>query len=110
MTITKRDTHKFTVTAKTSSEKIFDLTGYTMWYTAKSNPKMDDVDAEISAQAIISNPLTGVGAFSLTPTQTDIAVKKEGYDYDVQISDGADNVYTVVRGKLTVLQDVRHAK
>lgn len=109
MTIIKRDTHKFTVTAKTSSGEIFDLTGYTMWFTAKLKATSDDADAIISSEAAISDPATGIGKFTLTPLDTDIAVGKDKYQYDVQISDGAINVYTIVRGTLTVTQDVRHA-
>jgi len=110
MTMIKRDTYKFSVTVKDSSGVVFNLTGYSMFFTAKSNPLLDDVDAEISSQAVITDPTSGKGEFTLTPDDTDVAISNEGYDYDVQISDGADNVYTVLKGKLSIVQDVRHSK
>lgn len=109
MTIIKRDTHDFKVLVKDYSGNVFDLTGYNMKFIAKTNPLSEDVDADISANAAIEDPLSGIGVFSLTPVETDVAVKKDGYDYDVQISNGINKVYTVVKGKLTVEQDVRHA-
>ena len=102
--VIRGDTKKFNITVRDSSEAIFDLTGYSMKFTAKSALTLEDADAEISSTAVIANPATGIGAFTLTPTDTSIYISE--YLYDIQISDGAANVYTIVQGTFTVTQDI----
>jgi hypothetical protein len=93
MTIVQGDTHNFTVTVQDSFGTIFNLNGYTMTFTAR-NMYSKSVIA-ITKDATISAPASGVGSFTLTPADTDIAVGN--YIYDVQIFDGGSNKYTVVR-------------
>jgi len=95
MTITKGDTHNFTVTVKDSDGVIFDLTGYAMTFTVKDDLTKTDAEADISSTAIIETPESGVGSFTLTPADTTIDIKD--YWYDVQISNGANAVYTVIK-------------
>lgn len=108
MLITRGDTVKFNVTVKDSAGVLFDLTGYTMTMTAKTEEHLDDAtdgDAIFQATAVISAPATGVGAFTLTPTMTDQVTGT--YFYDIQISDGSDNVYTIVKAtELEIRADV----
>jgi len=105
MTITKGDTYNFAVTVKDSDGVIFDLTGYTMSFTAKDSLTKTDAEADISSIATIENPESGVGSFALTPADTTIDVKD--YWYDVQISDGVNTVYTVIKkAKLSITGQV----
>jgi len=105
MTFTKGDTYIFNVTVKDSDGVVFDLTGYTMMFTVKDTLTKLDSEAQISKSATISAPATGVGSFELSPTDTDIDVGT--YHYDVQISDGSSNVYTVIKdSELTVTPQV----
>lgn len=105
MTITKGDTYNFTVTVKDSDGNIFDLSGYTMVFTAKDDITKSDAEANIQKTANIPDPLTGVGKFTLLPADTNIEVKN--YRYDVQISDGNNNVYTVIKNQeLKITEEV----
>lgn len=104
MTTVRGDTKKFNISARDSDGQAFDLTGYTMTFTAKSDVDSDDAGAEIQVDAVVSSVSSGVGAFTLVPSDTAVAIGD--YFYDVQISDGASNVYTLVTGTLTVTQDI----
>ncbi len=103
MTITKGDTYKFNVTVKDSDGNVFDLSGYTMVFTAKDDITKPDAEADIQKTATITDPLTGIGEFVLLPADTDIEVKS--YRYDVQISDGGNNVYTVIKNQELKITD-----
>ena len=92
MRITKGDTHKFDVTVKDSDDNIFNLTGYTMLFTAKASLTQDTDD--IASTAVISDPTTGIGSFTLLPTDTNI--DSGTYYFDIKITDGGNNVYTVI--------------
>jgi len=100
LSITKGDTSKFNVTVRDEDDVIFDLTGYVMTFTAK-----EDVTSSISItkEAVISNPSSGVGVITLLPSETKIDSGE--YRYDVEISDGTDNVYTVIKNSLLNITD-----
>ncbi|MEA3370800.1 MAG: hypothetical protein U9Q40_05615 [Campylobacterota bacterium] len=103
MTITKGDTYNFSVTVKDSDSVIFDLTGYTMTFTAKDSITKLDAEADISKTATISTPADGIGEFTLLPADTLIDAKE--YHYDVQISDGSDNIYTVIKDSILTITE-----
>lgn len=92
ITVVQGDTHKFNVTVTDENGSAFDLTSYTMTFTAKKS--ITDTTAAITSTGVISNPTTGIGLITLTPTDTDIEVND--YHYQIEISDGSDNVYTIV--------------
>ena len=94
MEITKGDTFPFIVTVKDADGVIFDLTGYTMNFMAKSDLSLNDEDAEIAKTATISTPASGQGEIKLLPADTTIDVKR--YWYDVQLSNAGGDIYTVI--------------
>ena len=102
--VIRGDTKQFNITVRDSNSDLFDLTGYTMVFTAKSNVELSDDNAEITSTATISVPASGVGAFTLTPSDTAVGVKT--YLYDIQISNGTDSVYTIAQGDFKVTQDI----
>ena len=103
LSITKGDTSTFNITVKDSDGVIFDLNGYTMTFTAKNN--IDDIDAEadISSVGVIADPALGIGVISLSPEDT--SIDSGEYRYDIQISDGTNNVHTVVKNSLLIITD-----
>jgi len=103
MSITRGDTCNFNVTVKDEDGVIFDLTGYTMDFTAKNDIGDSDSEAVISSEATISSPTSGIGVISLTPDDT--TVNAQQYRYDIQISDGGNNVYTVIKNSLLEITD-----
>ena len=105
MTITKGDKHEFSVAVTDNVGAVMDLSGMTMTFTAKDSITKLDAEADISATAVIATPSSGIGAFTLLPADTTIDVKD--YFYDVQISDGANAVYTVIKDStLTITNQV----
>jgi hypothetical protein len=105
MTIVRGDTKNFTVTVKDSDGDPFDLTSYTMVMTVKTDVDQLDDDATFQSTATITSPETGVGTFKLLPSETDVTPGK--YIYDIQISDGTTNVYTIVqKTELIIVADV----
>ena len=103
ISITKGDTYNFTVTVKDSNGVIFDLTGYNMVLTVKDDISVADSAAVITSMATIASPTSGIGAFTLTPSDTDVTVGS--YSYDIQISDGANNVYTIIKKDIFNITD-----
>lgn len=98
MKITRGDTKKFYVLVVDELDAIFDLTGYDMVFTARAS--LSSVTPAITSTATIT-AAAGRGDFKILPSETDIP---EGeYRYDVQISSGTDDKYTVVENqKLTI--------
>ncbi len=73
--IVKGNSFNFDVTVKDINGVIFDLTGYTMTFMAKSSHSITDDNAEITKTATITTPEEGVGFFEFSPSETNISVK-----------------------------------
>ncbi len=93
MTIVRNDTKNFYVLVVDQNGEIFPLTGYTAEFTARIS--YTSPIAAIAKNGVISEPLTGRIDFKLLPSETDIV--EGSYRYDVQIKEGTDNKYTVVK-------------
>lgn len=94
MTITKGDKREFTVTVVDGDGNALDLTAYTMTFTAKAKIAQTDINADISKDAVIASPATGIGVFTLLPADT--RIDPGTYSFDVQISDSSTNIFTVI--------------
>lgn len=100
LSITKGDTSKLTISVKDSDGVVFDLDGYTMTFTAKKNPESE---VAITSTAVISDASSGVGVITLLPTDTKIDSGE--YRYDVEITNGGSDTYTVVKNSLLTITD-----
>ena len=103
--IYKGDSKAPTVTVTNADGTAFDLTGYTVKFTAKKNRADADADAAIGPLActIGANPALGIITIPLTIALTNIAVGK--YHYDVRIVSGT-NKTTLGEGILNILQSI----
>lgn len=84
-----------------------DVTGWKLYFTAKS--KRDDTDANAvigPASVTASGDDATNGIITLTLTQSDTAVATGAYFYDLQLVDDANNVETIESGTVRVLQDI----
>ena len=105
MTITKGDKREFSVTVTDGDGNALDLTTYTMTFTAKAKISQTDANADISKDAVINTPAIGIGVFTLLPADT--RVDSGTYSFDVQISDGSTNIFTVIGiSKLLISDEV----
>ena len=103
VSIRRGDTRTLTITITDANGAAFDLSGYTMYLTAKKDPTDDDADAIFKKTATIAVPASGVGSVALTSVDT--AQDIGAYYYDVEITDGS-NKYTPVYDRLNILEDV----
>ena len=102
----KGDTNEFVIRPKTSNGGAFDLTGYTADFFIASS-RGDNPTFSVEAQAVVSavndtvtcTILPGVGGTLDAGT----------YVYDVEISNGASLVFTLLTGTITVTEQVTGA-
>jgi len=95
------------VTVTDDEGTVVNLTGYTMKMSVKYQAEDTDANALIGPlTATIANPASGIGVFSLTPTNTDIGAGD--YVYDIKIENaGGTQFHTVVGpSKFTILENV----
>jgi len=81
-----------------------DITGWTIFFTAKND--IDDVDADAIIKKDITShtdPTAGTTQIHLTPTDTNLLGI---YVYDIQVKKLNGDILTVVNGELTFLDDV----
>ena len=112
-TVAKGDTMEETATL-TAAGAAYNLTGCTLWWTLKRDVSADDTDALIKLYWVsggasdgitVATPANGQALVTLTPAQTD-ALGAATYQWDLQLKDGANRVFTVDSGQLVVKPDV----
>jgi len=104
--IYRGDTHTITVTVTNADGTAFNLTGYTMKLTVKTNKSDPDSSALLTKDATINSPATlGKGTIALSATDTN---KVAGdYWYDVQIKNAnSSDVKTILLDQFNILQDI----
>lgn len=102
----------------TLSAAAFDLTAYSVWFTAKADRNDADADAvfmkTVAAGGIVLKTQSGgtLGGFTVTINPADTSGL--GYFdatlyYDVQVKDASGHIYTADAGTLAVTLDVTRA-
>lgn len=101
------DTYDFIVYPKNASGNTFDLTGYTSTFTIASSvgPSPSFV---VGGSAVIDEAKTKVTC-KILPAVGRQLVAGTTYYYDVQISNGSELVYTLLKGTISVTADVTGA-
>lgn len=111
------DTTPFEITITTPDGARFDLTGCSIWFTAKR----DKADADpgvfqlstLGGQIVIQNQVDPAtrGKATVTPltTSTSSLTEDESLVYDVQIRTPGGLTYTPIVGTLFISRDVTHA-
>jgi hypothetical protein len=105
----KGDRYEFVIYPKDAAGDVFDLTGYTSAFSIASSTGADPDEGPFAASAVISNDKTKItcvifpelGSMSLNAGTT--------YYYDVQVSNGIEVVYTLLKGTISVTADVTGA-
>lgn len=110
ISIPRGNTRQVTVTVTDSTGAAFDLTAYTM--TMSVNRHTGGCDGKtttlLSVDGVIDTPATGIGVITLYPTQTATLVP-DTYMYDVTISSGTTDKYTVQGPDKFIITDVVNA-
>jgi len=103
--IKRGDTWARTLYFKDEDGSIIDITGWTIFMTAKESIDDDDDDAVIKKTITEhTNPTSGETKIILTPDETDLEIKS--YVYDIQILKATLEVVTILEGSITVAKDV----
>ena len=108
------DTPTFELTVLNDDDTVFDITGYTIWFTAKN--LADDADPGVfqlsttSGDIIIINGPEGVAEITPPITATNTFTTDRTLYYDIQIRLAAiSRTHTVAAGTLQVVRDFTRA-
>lgn len=103
--ITRGDDESITVTFKDSDSNPIDITGFTVYFTAKNRKSDIDGDAVISKDITShSDPVNGETVIFLS--NTDTSIEPGTYYYDIQYKNTANEITTVIISTLEVKQDI----
>ena len=105
----KGDRYEFVIYPKDAAGNEFDLTGYTSAFYIASSTGPNPDEGPFTASAVIGNAkdkitcviIPDLGKYNLNAGTT--------YYYDVQVSNGVEVVYTLLKGTITVTADVSGA-
>lgn len=104
--IIRGDDVSITIKFTDSDGNPIDLTGATVYFTAKNNLSDADNDAVLSADITShSNPTNGETVLTFADTDTD-GLTVKSYYYDLQLKTAAGKISSVKAGKLNILEDV----
>jgi len=105
LTIIRGDSEVLNITWQDADGVAIDLTGKTIFFTAKKLDSDSDDDAVITAQnSVHDDAEKGITHISLSSSDTD--VEPRDYYYDFQLVDLVGNVLSTPSQVLTVLQDI----
>ena len=105
LSMVRGDSNSYTLTFDENGVAL-NITGWTIFFTLKTNWQLPD--AEASLQKIITShsaPTAGTTVLTLAPGDTS-SLEPGTYDYDIQVLTNTGQVYTVLRGKMTLEHDV----
>lgn len=105
--IIRGTTYSLTFTLKDSAGEAIDITGYELFFTAKTNLTDTDANAAISIDVDpgdITNPTEGKHIFTLTNTDTDITAGS--YYYDIKWKDTDGNYGAIPYKRLKIVENV----
>lgn len=101
------DSRKYTVSIATEAGVPISVHDGTLYLTFKSDPALEDLDAEIQVSVVGVEPdppnPTGIIVISLTPTDTSVAPGT--YNYDFQFVSAAGEVKTILPAANATITD-----
>lgn len=105
LTIIRGDDVTIPITFTQANGDAVNLTNCTVFFTAKRDPKDEDVDAAISKTITVHSSPTE-GETTIVLTHTDTAIASGIYKWDLQIKDSGNLVSSTIQGELEVKQDI----
>ena len=113
LSLVRGDSQTYTLTFKQSSGVVYDITGWTVYFTLKENTDLPDSAASLQKVLITGAGTNGFGTagtagiatVTLLPADTS-SLTPQVYDFDIQVRTAAAEVYTVLKGKLDLEYDV----
>ena len=105
----KGDRYEFVIYPKDAAGNVFDLTGYTSAFSIASSTGADPDEGPFAASAVISNDKTKITCVIFPELGAENLDAGTIYYYDVQVSNGVEVVYTLLKGTINVTADVTGA-
>jgi hypothetical protein len=109
LTAVRGDTNIYNVSVLKGGKQ-YDITGATLWMTAKHFLEDDDSDAVFQIQTptdiMVYDAIHGHAQIVVQPMHTEDLTEDEVLFYDVQLREGNGYVCTIAKGKLEVALDV----
>lgn len=108
-TIYRGDTVALNITI-TASGLAYNLTGKTMWFTAKTSYSIADpgtFQKKLGSGITVTDAANGRAQIVISASDTNsLGNSKVALVYDCQVKDSSGNIYTVASGNLIVIPDV----
>ncbi len=105
ITIFRGDTVNLDITVTDSDGSAVNITGYTFFFTCKTNNDDSDDDALIKKDVTShTNPTGGITRITLSKTDTDVTIGN--HYYDIQMKDLSGNITTLTADRFIVEQDI----
>src|SRR3712207_2587147 len=111
LTIRRGDTKEWDLTV-TRNGVAENITGWSVWFTAKDNIRKADSDAKVrltvGSGITITNGAGAIARSRMAPSVTASMILTQDLvlTADVQVKNGAGDVYTLLTGRLTIKPDV----
>ena len=102
--VVRNDGHTFDLTFKDGDAVAIDITGWTVWMTAKESRSNPDSEA-IFQKTVTSHSDATNGITQVVLTPTDLSCAGSFY-YDIQTKNVAGDIQTVIGGFLNITEDV----
>jgi hypothetical protein len=103
--VPKGDTRTIKAILTDSLGAPFDLTGYEVIFTAKLGMSDTDANAVIGPKAGSVQDAEG-GILHVDLLSNDTNITPNDYHFDIRIYKETTNIYTIVRGKLNILENI----
>jgi hypothetical protein len=103
--IKRGDSKSWTLYFRDEDGVNIDITGWTIFFTAKEN--VDDIDDNAKIKKTITShtsPTLGETKIELTPDDTNLVIKS--YVYDIQIKKSTGEIQTIIEGNVVVTKDI----
>lgn len=105
ITAVRGDTFRRKILITDANKAAVDITGWTIFFTLKNNPKDSDAIAVIKKDITAhTDPTGGESLIELTATETDGL--SGNYFYDIQIKKADSDIRTVCGGSFTMKVDI----
>lgn len=107
ISIIKRDTLSIKVTIVDECNNAVDITGYTLYFTVKSQANITSGDNTATIKKIITShtdPEAGISHIPLTSSDTNQTAGD--YFYDVQVKTPDGSISSCVQGQFEIIQDI----
>ena len=105
LTIFRGDTINIDLTIYDSDGSALDITGYTFFFTAKTN-KGDLDDGALIKEDVTNHTDPTNGKTRITLSKEDTAVSIGNHYYDIQMKDTSGNITTITADRFNVVQDI----